>query len=177
MQVVIAAHSSEPSRDVVEKAKAFVRDLAKCGRGITLLLGGYWGLMRVVVDEALALGMRVVVVLPLEREDVELPEGVIRVKTGCEYRCRSVVLVRSGDVLVSLGGGSGTMAEMLMAYAMGIPVFALVDTGMYSDGLARAFPEYFDERRAVKLSYFSDPGELARAVCSWKGGRVKTSFG
>ena len=177
MQVVVAAHSSEPSRDVVEKAKAFVRELAKCGREITLLLGGYWGLMKVVVDEALDLGMRVVVVLPLEREDVEVPKGVIRVNTGCEYRCRSVVLVRSGDVLVSLGGGSGTMAEMLMAYAMGIPVFALVNTGMYSDELARAFPEYFDERRAVKINYFSDPGELARAVCSFRGVRAKTAFG
>ena len=177
MQVVIAAHSSDPSRDVAEKAKVFVRELANCGRDITLLLGGYWGLMKVVVDEAIGLGMRVIVILPLEREHVELPEGVVKINSGCEYRCRSVILVRSGDVLVSLGGGSGTMAEMLMAYAMGIPVFALVGTGMYSDELARAFPEYFDERRAVKVNYFSDPKEMARAVCSSKGGRVETSFG
>ncbi|MGC9105091.1 MAG: LOG family protein [Thermoprotei archaeon] len=173
MQVGIAAHGVNPSVEVEEKAKEFVRALAECRKDVTLVLGGYWGLMKVVVDEALRLGFRVVLTLPIEREDVELPEGVIRINTGCEFRCRSVMLVRSSDVLVSLGGGSGTAIEMLMAYAMGVPVFSLVNTGMPTDELAKAYPKYYDERGIVEVRYFTDPRELARAVCEHKGGRVK----
>jgi len=68
----------------------------------------------------------VVVFLPVEREDVALPKGVIVVRTGCEFRCRSVQMVRSADAVAALGG-VGTIIEALMAYAMGKPLFVCVD--------------------------------------------------
>ncbi|WP_069807681.1 LOG family protein [Vulcanisaeta thermophila] len=177
MQIGIAAHSSPVNAKVESMVREFLRELRASCPQATLLLGGYWGLMKFVVDEALKLNFTVVVVLPVERYDVELPQGVIRIDTGAEFRSRSVVLVRSSDVLVALGGGAGTMIEVLMAYAMGKPVYVLTDTGLSSDALQRAFPDYIDDRRVVRIRYFNDPIKMAREVCREAPRAVKISFG
>jgi hypothetical protein len=136
----------------------------------------YWGHMVDVVDAALERGLRVVLFLPLEREEVKTPPGAVVVKTGCEFRCRSVLMIRSADVVAVLGGGVGTMIEALMAYAMGKPFFVLANVGVASDRLQTAYPEYFDERKAVKAVYEEDPVRLAELVCAAEKG-VSTNFG
>ena len=177
MQIGIAAHSGAVPRDLEKKAEIFVEKLAECKKDIKLLLGGYWGLMKTVVDKAIELHIPVILFIPIEREDVPLPNEVIKVYTGCEFRCRSVMLVRSSDVLVSLGGGVGTEIELLMAYAMGKPVYSLVNTGLSTDLLRLSFPEYFDDRRVVKIRYFEDPIEMSKAVCEEKEEKIRTNFG
>ena len=177
MQIAIAAHSGDVDLRVKSMVKDFLKELYSRCPSSTLLLGGYWGLMKLVVDEALRLGFKVVVVLPLERHDVELPSGVVRIDSGCEFRCRSVILVRSGDVLVSLGGGVGTMIEMMLAYAMGKPVYALVGTSLSSDNFPKAFPEYIDDRKVVRIKYFTDPIRLAEEVCRERPASIRTMFG
>ena len=107
--VAVAAHSGPPGPDHESRIREFARLLAsRCGGSTVLLVGGYWGFMRVLVDEALALGMRVVLFPPVEREDVEFPEGAVVLRLGLSYRMRSVAMVRSSDALVVLGGASGT---------------------------------------------------------------------
>ncbi|TRM81348.1 hypothetical protein DJ524_04430, partial [Sulfolobus sp. D5] len=128
------------------------------------------------VDEASKRGLEVIVFLPIEREDIDLPVNVIRVNTGCEFRCRSVMLVRSSDVLVSLGGEVGTMIEIFMAYAMGKPLLVLNHTGLSSDVIARAFPEYIDQRKVIKPKYFDSPEELAKEACKPQVG-IRASYG
>ncbi|CCC82719.1 hypothetical protein [Thermoproteus tenax] len=164
MKLAVAAHSTD-SAEVAEKIAEFFDELTRCARPV-VMVGGYWGLMRHVVDEALKRALPVVVFLPIEREDVELPEEAIGVRTGCEYRCRSVMLVRSSDVVVAFGGAAGTIIEILMGYAMGKPVFVLTGTGLATDNLPKAFSDYIDERRSSSVRYFSDPRDMAKAVCS-----------
>ncbi|BFH72254.1 LOG family protein [Sulfurisphaera javensis] len=175
MQIGIAAHSGNVSQDLVKKAERFIEKISEC-KDVRLLLGGYWGLMKVIVDKALELNLPVILLLPIEREEVEIPEKVVKVYTGCEFRCRSVMLVRSSDVLVSLGGGVGTEIEMFMAYAMGRPVYSLINTGLSTDLLRSSFPEYFDDRKVIKIKYFDDPEKLAIAVCEERE-KIKTEFG
>lgn len=177
MQIGIAAHSSTVDSKVESMAKEFLKELRTTCSQSTLLLGGYWGLMKVVVDEALKLGFVVTVILPLERHEIELPQGVIRIDSGLEFRARSVTLVRSSDVLVALGGGVGTMIEVLMAYAMGKPIYVLTDTGLSSDALPKAFPDYIDERKVVRIRYFNDPVKMAKEVCREVPRITKASFG
>lgn len=174
-QIAVAIHSGRVE-GLGEKAAKFVEALAEACPDAVLLVGGYWGHMVDVVDAALRRGLRVVVFLPVEREDVALPKGVIVVKTGCEFRCRSVQMVRSADAVAVLGGGVGTMIEALMAYAMGKPLFVLVGTGAYSDRLRETYPRHFDERKAVDVVYVESPEELARAVCA-AGPGVAAKFG
>ncbi|MGC9117987.1 MAG: LOG family protein [Thermoproteus sp.] len=171
MKLAVAAHSTD-SEALVPKIEGFFEELAACARP-TVLVGGYWGLMKRVVDAALRRGLAVVALLPIEREDVELPEGVVGIRTGCEYRCRSVMLIRSADVVAAFGGAAGTMIEVFMGYAMGKPVFVLTNTGLASDNLRKAFPDYIDERRTASVRYFEDPREMAREICrSRAGGKV-----
>ena len=163
-QIAIAAHSGPYPQEAEERARAFVREVSKCGP--TLILGGYWGLMKVVVDEAAALGLKTVLILPMEHEAVKPPTGVILIRTGMEYRARSVPLVRSSDALVALGGEAGTMIEALMAYAMGKPVIVLTGLGFSSDKLELAFPNAFDRRMTAQVTYTNDVRLAAQAACS-----------
>ncbi|QKR00613.1 LOG family protein [Metallosphaera tengchongensis] len=164
MQIAIAALGSEPSPELEEKARRFVRTLTKCSNQ-TFILGGYWGLMRTVTDEALSLGNKVVAVIPEGTEHVIMPNEVIRIDSGCDPRCRSVIIARSGDIMVSLGGEAGTMTEILMAYAMGKTVYVLTGTGQSSDRLNVAFPDKIDQRGLGEVIYVDEPEKIGAAIC------------
>ena len=155
----VAAYSGS-SPELEEAARKFVENLP--GRGVRLVLGGYWGVMASAADAAASRGIEVVFVLP-EDPPVEPPasELFIPVKTGLDYKGRSIVLVRSSDVLAVLGGESGTMIEVMLAYALGVPVIMLRGTGMASDKLAGCFGEVFDERRTARVAYVDSPEQLA----------------
>ena len=166
-QIAIAATSSTFSIEHVEKVKQFLEELAqRCGLdNVVLFLGGYWGLMKVIVDYALKLGFKVVLILPIEREDVELPNNVIKIYTGTDYKIRSGILVRCGDVLVCLGGESGTIIEIFMAYGIGKNVYILDNTGFTSDKICRYFNSTLDSRQLAKVYCNANPKELAKRIC------------
>uniref|UniRef100_A0A7C4FBS0 LOG family protein n=1 Tax=Thermofilum pendens TaxID=2269 RepID=A0A7C4FBS0_THEPE len=161
----VAALGTEPPPELVAKAKVFVEELSSaCGRGLCLALGGYWGLMRVVVDEALRHGLCVLLFPPAEREDFDYPEGALVVRTGTSYRVRSIFLCRSSDVLVCLGGEAGTMQEVFTAYLEGTPVLVLGGTGLATDVLEQLAP-CLDTRCTSEVVVVRDPRELARKAC------------
>ena len=168
--VGVAAYSGSPPDHLRIAAEEFIHGLSTCARGkwdIAIVVGGYWGLMREVVDSALSEGLKVVIIPPLEMEDVRFPEGAIVVRTGTSFRVRSVFLVRTSDVLVALGGASGTMQEIVTAYTEGVPVVVL-RSGLPSDRLADLSP-YIDERKIATVTYVNTPEELTNNVCRLLG--------
>ena len=169
LQVSVAAYSGEPTRDMVDNARRFVDGIARCSCGrVVLFLGGYKGLMRVVVDEALRHGLGVVLIIPVEYEGEHFPEQAIVVRTGLGLRERSSVLVRSGSVLVSLGGGVGTFFEELIAYSYGIPVIRVARSGgeLLTDRLAECFPSgRLDVRINRRILYVDNGFDAAEKAC------------
>ncbi len=167
IQVGVAAYSGNPEPELVKRCEAFVDELVKrCGRGrLVLLLGGYWGLMRCVVDHALRHGVLVALFPPLDREDVGYPEGVIVIRTSSGPRLRSIYLVKSSDVLVALGGGAGTLQEIVTAYTEAKPVYVLAGTGLATDKAKECIEPYIDERRTVPITFVEDSVHLARLAC------------
>ena len=163
MQVAIAAHSGEYKDEHVKAVKDVIDGLTQCKP--TVLLGGYWGLMRIAADEAISRGLRVVLVLPIENESIDVPKDAVVVRTGMEFRERSVVLVRSSDSLVAIGGAAGTIMEVLLAYAMGKPTIVLKGTGFPTDRLELAFPDYVDDRRTSRILYVTNPREAGKIAC------------
>jgi len=164
----VAAHSEEPCESLLLKARRFLEELwSTCGLRVKLVVGGYWGLMKHVVDYALNLGFAVIILPPLELEYVSFPEKAIVVKTGVSFRARSVFLVRTSDLLVVLGGGAGCIQEIVTAYTEKKPVYVLVDTG-YPTDIVKTWPEYLDNRALAPIVKSSDPVELAREVCKYK---------
>lgn len=58
------------------------------------------------------------------------------------------MLVSSCDAIVAIGGGSGTLNEITVAYQKKIPIFVMKGTGGWADKLA---DQYLDDR------YKTDP--------------------
>ncbi len=168
INVGVAAHS-EPTPHLKGLASRFVEALP--ADEVRLILGGYWGAMAFVADAARERGMEVVFVLP--QNPPALPprgRGLVAIDTGMDFKGRSVILVRSSDVLAAIGGESGTMLEILMAYSTGVPAVVL-RSGMPSDSLERlgARP---DTREGPPIRFVDTPEELARvAVEVGRGGR------
>ncbi|MGC8570530.1 LOG family protein [Caldivirga sp.] len=171
MQVAIAAHSGEYRGEHVKAVKEVMDSLTQCRP--TVLLGGYWGLMKVAADEAISRGLRVVLILPIENEHIEAPKDAVVVRTGMEFRERSVVLVRSSDSVIALGGAAGTIMEVLLAYAMGKPTIVLKGTGFPTDRLELAFPDYVDDRRTSRIIYVTNPSEAGKLACASRGIQVE----
>jgi len=176
MYIGVAAYSEEPDKQLVEKSYSFLGELrSRCG-DVRLVVGGYWGLMRYVVDRALDLGFTVVILPPVEREHVVFPERAIVIRTGLTFRARSVSLARTSDVLVVLGGGAGSLQELVTAHAEGKPVYVLTNTG-YPTDVVETWPEYLDDRMLAPLKKVRDPVELARLVCDELGRRGYQGWG
>ncbi len=163
----VAAYSGEPGREAVEATNAFIEELSRTCRGerTVVVTGGYWGLMKHVVDKAIAEKLQPLILPPLEREDEAYPEEAIIVKTGASYRLRSIFLVRTSDVLVVLGGAAGTIQEAVTAYTERKTVILLL-TGMPSDKLAELAP-WIDERKLAEIHVTHDPRETARKACQY----------
>ncbi|MEL9997455.1 MAG: LOG family protein [Sulfolobales archaeon] len=163
--VGIAAYSGEAPPDLINDTKEFVKGLVSCcGNELVLVVGGYWGLMKVLVDEALSLGVKVLIIPPIELENISYPENSLVIKSGTSYRLRSVILVRTSDVLVALGGAGGTFQEIVTAYDEGKPTFVLGGKGLPTDKVRYIAP-YIDDRRTSKIVYVEDVNELVLEVC------------
>ena len=175
MYIGVAAHSGEPGLELARATRTFITLLReKCGVNHKIVVGGYWGLMRIVVDEALDKGFTVIVLPPVEREDAAFPEKAIVVKTGLSFRSRSVVLARSSDALVVLGGGSGCIQEAVTAYTEAKPVYALVGTG-YPTDIIEKWPEYLDERRLAPVRKYRDIDHLVEDLCKEEAVKTRTA--
>lgn len=74
-------------------------------------------------------------------------EADVVIATGLERGAgRETSLCFSCDAIITIGGGSGTMTEMGIAYQARIPMVALKGSGGWSDKMA---DKYFDERKRV----------------------------
>jgi uncharacterized protein (TIGR00725 family) len=162
IQLCFAGYSGAPPKDLVEKASTILEELSKLCNKFAVLIGGYWGLMKYVVDKALELALPVVIVSPIEQENIAFPDGTIVVKPGVSYRIRSVFMVRSCNALIVLGGESGTIQEVVTAYTEGVPTYVL-KSGLSSDKIELLAP-YIDSRALTEVKLFEKPEELVTAV-------------
>ncbi|MFM2331075.1 MAG: hypothetical protein RLZZ26_582 [Candidatus Parcubacteria bacterium] len=66
------------------------------------------------------------------------------------------MLVTMCDVLITIGGGAGTLEEITIAYRNKKPIIALEKTGGWAD---KSIGEYLDERGTVKVFAAKTPEE------------------
>ena len=69
---------------------------------------------------------------------------------------REFVLVNSCDAIICIGGGSGTLTEIAIAYQLNIPIIVIKKTGGWSEKLANS---YLDERKRLKIIETNTPEE------------------
>ena len=129
-------------------------------RGGVVVTGGLAGVMAAASRGAKAGGGLTIGILPdIDRRtantyvDIALPTGL--------GRARNLFTARACHVLIMIGGGSGTLNELTIAYAEARPVVVLEGTGGWADKLRAVLHRgrYLDERETVEIHFAATPAE------------------
>jgi uncharacterized protein (TIGR00725 family) len=144
------AGASQPEASLLRSAERLGRRLAEAG--VVVVCGGGPGVMEAVCRGARAAGGTTVGLLPgLDRADAN-PHLSVSVPTGLGQG-RNLLLVRSSDALVAVGGGFGTLSEIALALRTGVPVVGLATWSLHVDARpVEAFPVADDADAAARLA-------------------------
>lgn len=74
---------------------------------------------------------------------------------------REFTLISSADIIIAIGGGSGTLMELSMAYQQNKKIIAIKNTG----GWAEKIPEFIDQRKRVAVNKI-DINDLEKRLMS-----------
>jgi uncharacterized protein (TIGR00725 family) len=134
--------------------------------GAVVVCGGGGGVMEAVCRGAISAGGTTVGLLPgLDRAEGN-PHLTVSVPTGMGQG-RNLLLVRSSDALVAVGGGFGTLSEIALALRTGTPVIGLATWSLHLDDRpVPAFPVAPDPETAARLALTA-----ARQVEAARGSR------
>ncbi|MDQ0372436.1 TIGR00725 family protein [Cellulomonas humilata] len=119
--VGVVGPSSADQREL-DDAESLGQGLAQ--RGHVVVCGGLGGVMAAVSRGAAQSGGVVVGLLPGTDRSAANPHVTVTIPTGLG-ELRNALLVRSCDVVVSVGGSWGTLSEVALAVRTGVPVVAL----------------------------------------------------
>jgi uncharacterized protein (TIGR00725 family) len=148
--------NSKASASEIELAEEIGREIAK--NGAILVCGGLDGVMEAACRGASSAGGLTVGILPgTDRHDanqyVKIP-----IVTGIGY-ARNIIVVKSAQAVIAVGGGYGTLTEIGYALKNGIPVIG-IDTWKLArkektdDAIIRAYNAA--EAVAIALDMISD---------------------
>lgn len=107
-------------KNFLKKAKEIGKALAK--NKVTVFSGATTGYSYEVAKSAMFAGALTIGISPAENLDehvknYKLPTGAYKIIifTGLGYKARDVVMVRSVDAVIFIGGGTGTLCELCIA--------------------------------------------------------------
>uniref|UniRef100_A0A832GLP5 TIGR00725 family protein n=1 Tax=Caldimicrobium thiodismutans TaxID=1653476 RepID=A0A832GLP5_9BACT len=92
--------------------------------GAIILTGGLGGVMEAALKGAREAGALTVGILPGNRAEEANPYVLIPIVTDMGH-ARNVILVRTAELIISIGGGYGTLSEIALALKMWKPVIGL----------------------------------------------------
>jgi uncharacterized protein (TIGR00725 family) len=102
---------------------------------VIAITGGRAGLMEAVAKGCHDAGGISIGLLPGDHFDDGNSYNTIRIPTGIGY-ARNSMNVLAADVVIVVGGASGTLSEMAFAWSYKKPMIALVGSGGWADELA-----------------------------------------
>ena len=129
-------------------------------RGGVIVTGGRAGVMEAASKGAQQAGGLTIGFLPgMDKADANPYVDVI-FPTGLG-RARNLLTARSCDVLIMVGGSTGTLNELTIAYAEARPVVILEGSGGWADKIRGVLHlgRYLDERETVEISFASTAAE------------------
>ncbi|HTZ19127.1 MAG TPA: TIGR00725 family protein [Dissulfurispiraceae bacterium] len=93
-------------------------------KGARLICGGLGGVMEAASKGARAAGGMTIGILPFDSTEKANPYIDVPIATGFGEG-RNIVIVRTADVLIAVGGEYGTLSEIAFALRMGKPVIGI----------------------------------------------------
>ena len=130
-----------------------------------LITGGREGVMRAANKGAIDSGGIVVSILPDGKPFRDNPYFSIVIPTGIGF-ARNSINVLSGDIVVAIGGGSGTLSEIAYAWGYGKPIIAFENAIGWSAKLAG---QKLDNRRndyIIGVKGISEFQEIFKSIIS-----------
>ena len=121
--MVIAVIGDSACSSVEAKLAETVGELL-AQQGVTVICGGLTGVMEAVCRGAKSKGGLTIGILPGEDSSMANPWVDIPVLTGLG-EARNVVVVKSAQAVIAIGGRYGTLSEIAYALKSGIPVIGL----------------------------------------------------
>jgi uncharacterized protein (TIGR00725 family) len=159
---VIGKNEQHPNDRVdahtMEAAERIGRLVAE--RGGVIVTGGRAGVMEAASKGAQQAGGLTIGFLPgMEKSganryvDIVFPTGL--------GRARNLLTARSCDALIMVGGSTGTLNELTIAYAEARPVVILEGSGGWADRIRGVLHQgrFLDERETVEIEFAKSPDE------------------
>ncbi len=128
---IAAIGGSDPSTEEEQMAEEVGRELAK--RDAVLVCGGLGGVMEAACRGAQSEGGLTIGILPGESRRGANPYVQIPIVTGMGY-ARNVVVVKSAQAVIAIGGSYGTLSEISHALQNSIPVIGLNTWSLSKNG-------------------------------------------
>jgi uncharacterized protein (TIGR00725 family) len=132
--VVAVVGAGEACTDLADLAERLGGELAR--RGATVVCGGLGGVMEAACRGAKAAGGTTVGILPGPDRRGGNRWLDVAIATGMG-EARNVVVVRTADAVVAVGGEYGTLSEIAFALKLGRPVAGLRTWQLARDGMLR----------------------------------------
>ena len=148
---VAVVGTSTGTRDELSHAEAVGRLIAR--EGWILVCGGLGGVMDAAARGVEAEGGTAIGILPGDDRSTASPHLTAGVATGLGEG-RNVLIVRTADVVVAIGGEFGTLSEIALALKMGKSVIGLDTWSLGREGL--------DHDPIVRVSSAEDAVAAAR---------------
>jgi hypothetical protein len=113
---------SQCSKKEAQLAEEVGRELAR--RGAILVCGGLGGIMKAACKGASSGGGTTIGILPGDSSQTANPYVQIPIVTGLG-EARNVIVVKSVQAVIAIGGSYGTLSEISHALRNGVPVIGL----------------------------------------------------
>jgi uncharacterized protein (TIGR00725 family) len=118
--------SASATGPLLEAAFEAGREVIKAG--FTLICGGLGGVMEAACRGAHSVAGnnsgRIIGIIPSTNKHDANPYSDIVIATGIGY-ARNLIIACASDALIAIGGGSGTMSEIAMAWQYGKPIVVI----------------------------------------------------
>lgn len=165
MTIGVIGKSSRPGETLPEPLLIAAESIGRAVAlsGAALVTGGTGGVMEASSRGAQEAGGLTVGFLPQGDVSHANPYVSLAFPTGMGTM-RNMLTARVCDSLIMIGGGVGTLNELTVAYDAGVPVVAIEGLGGWSGRLRDTLYDgcWLDERRAVEISFASDPEEAVQ---------------
>ena len=159
IQILVIGHNENACSPEAEKI-AYETGLEIAKSGAILVTGGLGGVMRAACHGAKDGGGMTVGIIPQndpsfanEFCDIVIPSGM--------GLARDFLNALSGDGVIIVGGGSGTLSETCAAYMYKKPIAAIKNSGGIADRFA---DQYLDHRENVKIVGVNSPKDAVKYI-------------
>jgi len=153
----------EAHRQIAEKVGQLIAE-----SGAVLVCGGMGGVMEAASYGAMNAKGVALGILPGHSRDEGNPYLTFSIITGMGEG-RNLILVRSCDALIAIGGGYGTLSEIAFAHKLGIPVVGIHTWNLTKEGKGDTrLVEVSGPEEAVEKAF-----ERAQSRRQEKGQRIK----